>query len=437
MNDRTDAGTSWTVRLPIYYGWVLVVVASLAMTATLPGRTHGLGLITEPLLKDLGIERTLFATINLWSCLLGAFFAVPIGFLIDRWGVRSMLVGVLLALGGSVWWMSGATGPGVLFASLLLIRGLGQSALSVVSMALIGKWFRRRSAVAMGVFAVLLTFGFVGTVLGVGEAVRTEGWRESWFLLAVSLLAFAPIGWLLARDTPESCGLVIDGGAAAPEMVEDSASADAEFTLCQALATPMFWVLAIGASAFNFAWSAVTLFNESILAERGFDQNASVEVMAILTGTGLLANLAAGAVATKERMGKALGVGLVLLAAALGLLPMIATRGQLRCYAAAIGLSGGVVTVVFFAAWGQIFGRSNLVRIQGVAQVCTVLASAMGPVVAADCLARTRSYAGVFYGTAAVAGVSAVLAMFVRLPRIANSAEGEWSRGATLSSLTE
>jgi hypothetical protein len=28
------------------------------MTATLPGRTHGLGLITEPLLADLGIERT-------------------------------------------------------------------------------------------------------------------------------------------------------------------------------------------------------------------------------------------------------------------------------------------------------------------------------------------------------------------------------------------
>ena len=38
--------------LPFYYGWVNVVVASLAMTATLPGRTHGLGLITEPLLHE-------------------------------------------------------------------------------------------------------------------------------------------------------------------------------------------------------------------------------------------------------------------------------------------------------------------------------------------------------------------------------------------------
>ena len=34
------------------YAWVIVVVAALAMVATLPGRTHGLGMITERLLAD-------------------------------------------------------------------------------------------------------------------------------------------------------------------------------------------------------------------------------------------------------------------------------------------------------------------------------------------------------------------------------------------------
>ena len=38
--------------LPFYYGWVIVVAAALAMVATMPGRTHGLGTITERLLKD-------------------------------------------------------------------------------------------------------------------------------------------------------------------------------------------------------------------------------------------------------------------------------------------------------------------------------------------------------------------------------------------------
>ena len=38
-----------------YYGWVVLFVAAAAMVGTLPGRTQGLGLITEPLLADLRI----------------------------------------------------------------------------------------------------------------------------------------------------------------------------------------------------------------------------------------------------------------------------------------------------------------------------------------------------------------------------------------------
>ena len=59
-------------------------LAALAMVATLPGRTHGLGLITEPLLADLGLDRVGYAAVNLWATLLGALFCVPCGWLLDR-----------------------------------------------------------------------------------------------------------------------------------------------------------------------------------------------------------------------------------------------------------------------------------------------------------------------------------------------------------------
>src|SRR2546422_4557212 len=51
-------------RLPFYYGWVNLAVAALAMVGTLPGRTQGLGLVTEPLLADLGLDRIAYATIK-------------------------------------------------------------------------------------------------------------------------------------------------------------------------------------------------------------------------------------------------------------------------------------------------------------------------------------------------------------------------------------
>src|SRR5271167_3107643 len=97
------------VRFTLYYGWVNLVVAAIAMTATLPGRTHGLGLITEPLLKDLGINQLDYGTLNFWTILLGAAFCLPAGWLLDRLGSRIVLTVVSLALGGTVIWMSYVT----------------------------------------------------------------------------------------------------------------------------------------------------------------------------------------------------------------------------------------------------------------------------------------------------------------------------------------
>ena len=54
------------------------------MLATMPGRTQGLGLITEPMLRDLQLDRVAYATINLWATLLGAAICLPIGRVFDR-----------------------------------------------------------------------------------------------------------------------------------------------------------------------------------------------------------------------------------------------------------------------------------------------------------------------------------------------------------------
>src|SRR5262249_58570705 len=74
-------------------------VAAAAMVCTLPGRTHGLGLITEPLLADLALDRVPMAAINFWGTLIGATFCFPVGWVIDRIGTRWVLAGHLLALG--------------------------------------------------------------------------------------------------------------------------------------------------------------------------------------------------------------------------------------------------------------------------------------------------------------------------------------------------
>src|SRR5262245_12278703 len=104
------------------------------MVGTLPGRTQGLGLITEPLLRDLGLSRVMFAQINLVATLTGALFCLGVGRLIDRAGSRVVLTVTSVALGLTVIAMSQVSAVLGVLVLVTLTRGFGQSALSVISL---------------------------------------------------------------------------------------------------------------------------------------------------------------------------------------------------------------------------------------------------------------------------------------------------------------
>jgi MFS family permease len=402
---------SWPARLPIYYGWVHVGLAAVAMSATLPGRTYGLGLLKEPLRRDLGIGDLDFNLLNFWAILLGAVVVLPVGRWIDRFGVRAVLTAVAAGLGASVLLMSRAWDAPSLFVTLTLVRGLGQGALSVVAIALVGKWFQRRVGPAMGAFTVLLAFGFIGPILAVGGAIQEHGWRAGWAWVGYALLlGLTPLGWLVARDGPEACGVTPDGPG------EDSAPQPSA-ALGAALRTPAFWAYTLAATLFNFTFSALTLDNEALLVEHGLD-GARVNdlILGVLMVSGLPANLAAGWLARRWPMGRLLGAGVAALAASLLLFPAVTNVGAAVGYAALLGVSGGIITVIYFAVYGHTYGRGHLGAIQAAVQVLSVQASATGPVALAAC----REYAGgtdpFFYGGALVAAAAAVAAWVVRPP---------------------
>ena len=141
---------------------------------------------------------------------------------------------------------------------------------------LVGKWFARRLNFAMGIYSVLVGVGFIAAFPSVGRAVLAYGWRPAWFAIGLAQAAvLAPIVWLLVRDHPEGQGLAIDGdqGTSEPGL--------ADLTLWNALATPAFWVVALSSSLFGLVYSGISLFNQSILEERGFDAATFHQVLVI------------------------------------------------------------------------------------------------------------------------------------------------------------
>jgi MFS family permease len=414
MNTEIRRPLVGPIALPFYYGWVNVFVAALAMVGTLPGRTQGLGLITEPLLADLQINRVVFARINLWATLVGALFALGVGRLIDRFGSRIVLTIVTLALATVVLFMSGARSVFLLATLITLTRGFGQSALSVVSITLVGKWFVRRLNLAMAVYTVVLSIGFMLAFPLIGAMVIESGWRKTWWTVGLALMfGLAPLSLLLVRKSPESCSLQPDDDVSR-EQVNDEATFS--FTLGQALLTPGFWVFGIASAVYGLIASGIALFNESILAERGFDASTYHRSLIIVALTALVGNFLGGWLISRGRMNRLLAVAMILLAGSLLALPHVRTQSHVAAYAVVMGLAGGFVIVIFFAFWSRAYGRAHLGKIQGAAQALTVVASAIGPLLLAESVARTGSYAAMFYALTFIVLLLALSAWFVKVP---------------------
>jgi cyanate permease len=201
------------------------------------------------------------------------------------------------------------------------------------------------------------------------------------------------------------------GTPGTPGTVESSG-----FTLSEALATGAFWVFALGAALYGLVASGIGLFNESILAERGFGPDIYYRTLVVTAMTGLAGNFIGGWLAGFTPLNRLMAMSLVVLAVGLLALPFVTTVAMAMGWATMMGLGGGLVMVLFFSVWPRIYGRRHLGRIQGVAQAMTVVASAVGPLLLAVTVEATGSYATMFFALAGTVAMMAIAALIVSVP---------------------
>ena len=256
------------------------------MVGTLPGRTQGLGLITERSSPICSIGRVDYAQLNLWATLDRRRGALGVGRFIDRSAAGSCLR-PSPRRSASVVLMSRVTSFAELAIAVTLTRALGQSALSVVSLAMVGQWFVRRIDMAMAIYSVVLSVGFMIAFPVVGSLVQSRGWRFAWFASAPRFCAAS------FRSRCWSCGEAPNRSACSPTATPDRQprATPERRTPNQNPVTqiPRTWNRRRYASRRaahppsgssrsarrSTVWSrrGSGLFNESILAERGFGPN--------------------------------------------------------------------------------------------------------------------------------------------------------------------
>ena len=323
----------------------------------------------------------------------------------------------MAALATVVLWMTRLNGSKEFAVAVLLTRGFGQSALSVISITMVGKWFSKRTCLAMAVYSLLLSLGFAYSAQ-LARPWADADWRVVWQAIGYSLAVFVPVCLIFTRD-PRSQTVnhqndsSIDLGDCCG--VEERGVQNS-MTLSEALRTQLFWTFALATSLVGLIGSGLSLFNESVLTSQGFSKDVYYNLITLTGTVGLLTKLPIGWLGQRWPLNRLLTMGLLLQALCMVTLPFVRSTAGISLYGVGMGISGTITTVLFFTIWSHAFGKRHLGQIQSVAQMLTVIASATGPVVFARCLASYGSYAPAFMLLAGLSTMFAVWSWYVSVP---------------------
>jgi MFS family permease len=393
------------------------MVGLVSALRVLGGGLHNYGFTVFflPISTDLGLNRAETALAFSLARAQGAIEGPFVGYLIDRFGPKPMILTAVLLTGlGYVClgWVHNYT--------TFLIVYLGIISLSFTPgfvhapMAVGNTWFIRYRARAMTVISSAVPVG--GTLLTplLAMAVQHWGWRWGAILGGLLFLLIGiPLG-LGVRASPESMGLLPDG--AAPDVPINSISEDRprttavtdDPTLRQAMKTWIFWLFVVGMTVRVGAYSTISVHFVPIMVWKGVSQEGAALLLASFAFLNWAAHYVIGWYADTSNRPKLLS--LCMLAAAVSMLLLILGEGRWPLWAFTVGFTA--IDASFPIVWatiGDFFGRKYFATIRGTMSFFYTWGSVLGPVIAGAAYDRSQSYVATLYGLVAILLLGAVL----------------------------
>jgi MFS family permease len=424
-----------SVRLPFFYGWLLVAVAFVTMAVGVNART-AFSLLFPPILDEFGWDRGVTAGIFSFGFLVSAVVTPYVGRLMDRrgpmlvieFGVAAMAAGLILAALARETWQLYLTLGGLVGSGINCLAYTGQS-------LYLTRWFVRRRGLALSIAFSGVGIGSVSVLPWMQAVINQAGWRAACLWLGILVLALlGPINLLLKRQ-PEDIGQAPDGqpgpiAAARAANIVDPAWAAVDWTLARALRTARFWWIAFGYFCGLFSWYAVQVHQTKYLIEVGFAAGEAAWALALVSLVAVPGQIAFGHLS--DRIGREWvwmigNLGFVAACLALVALHYAPSVWLLYAMILAQGTFGYSLTSVMGAIPAEIFEGRHYGSIFGTVMLSAILGGAAGPWLAGVLHDLTASYSAAFWISAACSAASSA-AIWVAAPRQVRSVAGRERR---------
>ena len=380
------------LRIPVYYGWVIIFFGTLMMLCSIPGQTMGVSVFTDRLILDLGLHRDQLSLTYLGGTLLSGLLLPRAGALLDRIGVQPMsllafgglALSLLLMLGSTrmaAWsvftgrpWLTGA----LAFFFFFGIRHFGQGQLVLIARTCMGRWFDRRRGLALGLSGAFVSLGFGSAPLVLHQLLQVFGFAGTLTGLAAILVLLAVPAWFILRDSPEACGVPMEGRSG-PDAAMSAETSLTGITLQAARRQPVFWALVLTFCSHSLLITGLTFHLAAIGAAQQVEAATAFSIFLPAAFCSVLSNLAGGYASDRISLRwllLLLAGGLLLTMYGLQYLDQPVWR---HITAIAMGCAGGLFACLSSVAMPRLFGRRYLGSINGFTTAGMVLASAPAP----------------------------------------------------------
>jgi MFS family permease len=431
---RQMSGASYLLRLPFFYGWVVVAVAFVTMGLGVTART-AFSLFFPPILDEFGWERGMTAGAFSFGFLVSAVLSPFVGRLMDRRGPRVVIeTGVGLMAAGLIL-APLVRRPWHLYVTLGVLVGGGANCLGYTGQSLfLPNWFVRRRGLAMSVAFSGVGVGSILVLPWLQALIGGAGWRAAcWAMGILILVLLVPLNLLLERR-PEDLGLEPDGdrslhnGAVADPTVNvmDAAWVAVDWTLSRAMCTTRFWWIAVGYLCGLFAWYAVQVHQTKYLVEIGVSSTHAAWALGCVSLAGIPGQIVLGHVS--DRIGREWVWTIGSLGFALCYLALLGLRHGptptlLLLMVVSQGMLGYGLTSVIGAIPAEIFQGPSYGTIFGALMLAAIAGGAAGPWVTGALHDATGSYTVAFWIAIGCSALSAA-AIWLASPRQVRAVAG-------------
>ncbi|HBD38546.1 MAG TPA: MFS transporter, partial [Cupriavidus sp.] len=264
--------------LPRAAGWIYVSVilgAALGMLAGYaPLFNATAGVFVRPLAAEFGWGRSQ-ASLSYAASMFGLAVVSPIvGAMMDRFGVRRVIVCSAIVFGLATAAMSLQNGSMLMWVALSVVVGVSGAATSVLGyLAVLPQWFDRRLGLALGIAMCGLGAGTVILPITAQFLVTTFGWRMAYVGLGVGSVALSLV----------ACGLLRErfSGSRGVKHVPEGVA------LAVAMRSYRLWAIWLVFVLSSAATLSLGPHLPSLFADRGFDA-AMAARSSSMVGVGLL-----------------------------------------------------------------------------------------------------------------------------------------------------